>query len=151
MIERWNERVGPGDAVVHLGAFALASRERASELVASLAGYKVLLFGNHDRSATAMRACGFDEVHKEYEAEGIRCVHDPEDACAGETTLCGHVHGPWRSPDRPDGARVVNVGVDVGKKPAGDGHGHVEEQRVVLRSRPAAGLAASIRLPFRAA
>ncbi len=123
MVRRWNAVVGVDELVVHLGDFALARRERMVELVESLNGYKVLLLGNHDRSATAMRACGFDEVHKgSYEVEGIRCVHDPGDADArlrpcvrpGETMLCGHVHGAWRELLREvDGARFINVGVDV--------------------------------------
>lgn len=119
MVRRWNAIVGEDDLVVHLGDFALARRERMVELVDALNGYKVLLLGNHDRSATAMRACGFDEVFKgEYEVEGLRCVHDPGEADArlrpGETTLCGHVHGAWRELLREvDGARLINVGVDV--------------------------------------
>lgn len=118
MIERWNAAVSPGDLVVHLGDFALASRARITDLVDALNGRKVLLLGNHDRSATAMRSCGFDEVHKGcYEVEGLRCVHDPSEADAraspGETTLCGHVHDLWAESTRPDGARLINVGVDV--------------------------------------
>ncbi len=118
MVRRWNAVVGEDDLVVHLGDFALARRERMVELVDALNGYKVLLLGNHDRSATAMRACGFEEVFKgSYEVEGIRCVHDPGDADTrpGETMLCGHVHGAWRELllREVDGARFVNVGVDV--------------------------------------
>lgn len=114
MIRRWNAAVSPGDTVVHLGDFALASRERISDLVAALNGRKVLVLGNHDRSRTAMLDSGFEEVYKgSYEVEGLRCVHDPADAHPGETTLCGHVHGLYDEMARPDGARLVNVGVDV--------------------------------------
>lgn len=114
MIQRWNAIVSPDDLVVHLGDFALASRERISDVVNALHGRKVILLGNHDRSVTAMRACGFDEVFKgEYILDGIRCVHDPADARLGEITLCGHVHDLWDELAREDGARTINVGVDV--------------------------------------
>ncbi len=114
MARRWNAVVSPDDLVVHLGDFALASRARIEELVESLNGSKVLVLGNHDRSKTAMLACGFDEAVKgEYVLDGIRCVHDPKDARPGKTTLCGHVHDLWRHLDHEDGTRLVNVGVDV--------------------------------------
>lgn len=114
MIERWNARVSSSDTVVHLGDFALASRERSAELLGVLNGYKVLLLGNHDRSRTAMLDCGFSEVFKgEYVLDGLRCVHDPADARPGETTLAGHVHAAWTEDARTDGTRIINVGVDV--------------------------------------
>jgi calcineurin-like phosphoesterase family protein len=114
MVRRWNARAARDDLVVHLGDFALASRERTAELLGVLNGYKILLLGNHDRSRIAMLDCGFDEVHKgEYEIKGLRCVHDPADAYPGEITLAGHVHDLFDELHRPDGARVINVGVDV--------------------------------------
>lgn len=121
MIERWNARVSSSDTVVHLGDFALASRERTAELLGVLNGYKVLLLGNHDRSRTAMLDCGFDEVYKgEYVLDGIRCVHDPADAYPNEITLAGRVHGAWREQYDPDGARIVNVGVGCARAYTGD-------------------------------
>jgi calcineurin-like phosphoesterase family protein len=114
MVENWNAAIGKDDLVVHLGDFALASRKRIADLLDTLNGRKVLILGNHDRSRTAILDCGFDEVFKgEYQVEGLRCVHDPADAYPGETTLCGHVHDLYDELARPDGARVVNVGVDV--------------------------------------
>lgn len=114
MIERWNARVGADDTVLHMGDFALASRERTSELLKLLNGYKILLLGNHDRSRTAMLSCGFDEVYKgEYYLDGLRCVHDPANAYPEEITLAGHVHGAWTEDARTDGTRIINVGVDV--------------------------------------
>lgn len=93
MARRWNAVVSPCDTVVHLGDFALASRERIAELVSALNGKKILVLGNHDRSRTAMLDCGFDEVYKdEYIHNGVRCVHDPKGAHPGEITLAGHVH-----------------------------------------------------------
>ncbi len=113
LIRRWNEAVRPDDMVVHLGDFAVASAERIRELVAQLNGRKVIVLGNHDRSATAMRRLGFEEAYREYEVRDIRCVHEPEDARPGEVTLCGHVHDRWAELHRTDGALLINVGVDV--------------------------------------
>lgn len=113
LIRRWNEAVRPDDLVVHLGAFALASAGRIPELVAQLNGHKVIVVGNDDRSATAMRRLGFNEAYREYEVRGIRCVHDPEDARPGEVVLCGHIHNRWGELRRTDGALLKNVGVDV--------------------------------------
>jgi calcineurin-like phosphoesterase family protein len=113
MVRRWNEAVGEDDLVVHLGDFALASRSRIAELAGRLNGRKIIVLGNHDRSATAMRSCGFVEAVREYEVGGLRCVHDPAGARPGEVTLAGHVHDAWAELRRPDEARVINVGVDV--------------------------------------
>jgi calcineurin-like phosphoesterase family protein len=113
MVRRWNSVVGKEDAVIHLGDFALAGVGRIEELLNGLNGYKILVLGNHDRSAKRMGELGFDEVYKEYEINGLRCVHYPEQAQAGEITLAGHVHDAWDEMYRADSARVVNVGVDV--------------------------------------
>jgi calcineurin-like phosphoesterase family protein len=64
MISKWNEMVRPEDYVVHLGDFALCNKAHIAELVSQLNGYKVIVLGNHDRSAGVMAECGFDEVHK---------------------------------------------------------------------------------------
>lgn len=113
MIGRWNDAVRPDDLVLHLGDFALTSLERIRELMVQLHGRKIIVLGNHDRSATAMRRLGFDEAYGEYLLEGIRCVHDPGGARPGELTLCGHVHDRWAELLRPDGALLINVGVDA--------------------------------------
>ncbi|MBA2693066.1 MAG: metallophosphoesterase [Rubrobacter sp.] len=113
IVRRWNMVLGGEDAVIHLGDFALVGVGRIEELLAELDGHKILVLGNHDRSAKRMRELGFDEVYKEYEISGIRCVHYPEHARAGEVTFAGHVHNAWDEMHRADGARIVNVGVDV--------------------------------------
>jgi calcineurin-like phosphoesterase family protein len=107
MVESWNAAVRPGDAVFHLGDFALGSAESIAELLATLNGYKLLVLGNHDRSAKRIVELGFDEACREADHGGGRLVHwpPPDDR---EPTLCGHVHGLWASR-----GRVINVGVDV--------------------------------------
>ncbi len=64
MVRRWNEVVKKDDTVYHLGDFALASFEYAQSILARLNGKKILILGNHDRSAGRMCEMGFDEVHK---------------------------------------------------------------------------------------
>lgn len=107
MVERWNAAVRPGDTVFHLGDFALGSAGRIAELLSALNGYKVLILGNHDRSAKRMVELGFDEAHREADHDGWKLKHrpSPDDR---EPTLCGHVHDLWTSQDR-----TINVGVDV--------------------------------------
>jgi calcineurin-like phosphoesterase family protein len=122
MVERWNRVVRPGDTVYHLGDFALASKDRTSELVSALDGRKVLVRGNHDGSTRHMLECGFDEVHDAPivvydDATEVRLLltHRPVLAIRtvnvavenwdyypiplptprGWTQLCGHVHRRW--------------------------------------------------------
>ena len=53
LIARWNERVGAGDAVWHLGDFALGpTPERAADILDALHGEKHLIVGNNDGEAT---------------------------------------------------------------------------------------------------
>ena len=48
MIKRWNETVSNNDIIIHLGDFALCSRDRLKEIVSKLNGKKILIMGNHD-------------------------------------------------------------------------------------------------------
>jgi len=49
LIERWNDRVRPGDLVYHLGDFALCDEAGAIAIAKRLSGQKYLIFGNHDK------------------------------------------------------------------------------------------------------
>lgn len=116
LIRRWNERVAPRDIVYHLGDFAMGQRHLLAPTRAKLNGYIILVKGNHDRSDTAMKEAGFDEVHKELflTLDGIRLYlhHQPmarkywEDKA--DYHLCGHVHTAWSRRDN-----IINVGVPV--------------------------------------
>ena len=50
LIDRWNECVGRGDLVYHLGDFAFGTPAQAVEVVRQLNGQKFLVMGNHDRN-----------------------------------------------------------------------------------------------------
>jgi calcineurin-like phosphoesterase family protein len=140
-IERWNARVLPWDIVWHLGDFALGSQEDAAAIFKALNGFeKHLILGNHDRTATQMRAMGWTSVAKglttPWRPDGmvLRLAHHPQtcerlDAMGVELQLCGHVHQSWSRANtrtavdkmgrsyvkgQPDPkGRVLNVGVDA--------------------------------------
>lgn len=116
LISNWNARVKPGDTVYHLGDFHLGKSQDLAGYRARLNGRIVLVLGNHDRTVTAMRRAGFDDVAKHIRlatAQGMFLLAHkpiaewdfPDDT---DAQLCGHVHGEWKH----DGHRI-NVGVDV--------------------------------------
>ena len=101
LVERWNEVVGPGDTVWHLGDFALGlGPERVAELVASLRGEKHLIVGNNDDAATLV-ATGWTSVghYAELTVEGrllVLCHYafrTWNDMGRGAIDLHGHSHG----------------------------------------------------------
>ena len=65
LIKNWNETVSNQDIVIHLGDFALCTRERAKEICSQLNGKKILIKGNHDNwTDDFYRNIGFDYVSK---------------------------------------------------------------------------------------
>jgi calcineurin-like phosphoesterase family protein len=116
LVERWNETVGPGDEVWHLGDFALGPcPERVRELLAALNGTKRLIIGNNDGPATR-EAPGWTSLshYAETEVDGRRLVlcHYPlrtwNGIGRGALDLHGHSHGRLTPI-----ARQYDVGVDV--------------------------------------
>lgn len=114
MIENWNKTVRPDDIIYVLGDFALSNAAGIEKSCKALNGYKILILGNHDRSATAMKRYGFNEVHKwlniQYEDIEIGLIHNPAHAAALQpcsVVLHGHVHEQWRRK-----GNLINVGVD---------------------------------------
>ena len=49
MMEKWNKKVGKNDLVIHLGDFALGTKEKVRETREKLNGTIVLIKGNHDK------------------------------------------------------------------------------------------------------
>lgn len=70
MMERWYERVRPDDLVYHLGDVGFlrsasmegtfVPEEDTRSIIQSLPGRKILILGNHDKSAKTMMSLGFD-------------------------------------------------------------------------------------------
>lgn len=129
LIQNWNSVVAPTDTIYHLGDFSLGSREHATKVLQRLNGCKILILGNHDRSAKAMVEMGFQEAHRSlltkidgktvymahiplhkdwYLSKRYNPKHTPEPPKYYDFWLCGHVHEKWRSI-----GKIINVGVDV--------------------------------------
>ena len=50
MIKRWNNKVGKDDLVIHLGDFALGSKDEVGNIKNKLNGNIILLKGSHDHN-----------------------------------------------------------------------------------------------------
>jgi len=116
LVERWNETVGPDDAVWHLGGFAIRQRPAVvAELLARLNGRKHLVAGNNDPPATT-GLDGWESVqpYAEITVGDVSLVlcHYPFRSWRGMgkgwVDLHGHSHG--RLKPQP---RQFDVGVDV--------------------------------------
>lgn len=103
MTERWNSVVGPQDTCIVVGDFALgANIETQKTILAKLNGTKILVRGNHDKSAQAMYQIGFhlvveSMILKDSNGEVLFFTHHPIDI-ERETILDNigadyHVHG----------------------------------------------------------
>lgn len=62
LIERYNASICPSDIVLWLGDCFFCDVARAAEIMSQLNGTKLLVRGNHDRSASAMARLGFAVV-----------------------------------------------------------------------------------------
>jgi calcineurin-like phosphoesterase family protein len=122
LARRWNAVVQPEDTVYHLGDFAMGPRDELPGHRRQLNGHIVLVRGNHDRSTSAMRSAGFDEVCNELwlkvDGQDIWMRHIPPTTTQVaqlprpcHLILCGHVHEEWRERGI-QGVRTINVGVD---------------------------------------
>ncbi len=118
---RWNNVVNADDVVVHLGDFGMGIPTQWPSMLSQLNGSKILVRGNHDRSAK-WYCGGFDHVSRNEIVciDGVRCWvnHYPQSGSGKhrrppapgsyDIALCGHVHDRWRVQDG-----IINVGVDV--------------------------------------
>ena len=122
MVARWNEVVGPGDEVWHLGDFVVGPRkgaavaEAAEALLARLNGRKHLVIGNNDPPAVAALPGWASAAHyAELEVDGVGAVlchyafRTWRNANRGWANLHGHSHGRLRPPL----PRQADVGVDA--------------------------------------
>lgn len=72
LVQRWNNRVKPGDIVYHLGDVGMnKGDEYLPKIIARLNGKKILILGNHDKSAKRMMEFGFD-----FACEAITMIPD---------------------------------------------------------------------------
>lgn len=97
LIRNWNSVVGEEDIVYFLGDFALCNKERIIEIGQQLKGYKILVYGNHDKkSVEVFKMAGFNEVYKQpIEINNIMFSHVKipyNDLKFGQINIHGHSH-----------------------------------------------------------
>jgi calcineurin-like phosphoesterase family protein len=114
IVERWNDTVGPDDAVWHLGDFAIRQpAATAAELLGRLHGTKHLVAGNNDPPAvTALEGWASVQPYVEIEVDGVALVlcHYPFRTWNGIGKGSVNLHGHGRLTPQP---RQFDVGVDV--------------------------------------
>lgn len=100
LIRAWNARVTTSDTVYVLGDFTFESGVKSKTMLSRLAGRKILILGNHDRS-NHWASEGWDEVHDALlmEVGNTRFylhhypLWDWPGKWYGVVHLYGHVHG----------------------------------------------------------
>ena len=98
MIDRWRERVKPDDIVYHLGDFSITKADFPTRILAELPGKKILVLGNHDKSAARMMEFGFDFACESMtiveQNTRLFLVHRPQRQIPPDTAyvLHGHIH-----------------------------------------------------------
>jgi calcineurin-like phosphoesterase family protein len=100
LIRAWNKRVEADDTVYVLGDFAFESGVKAKAMLSQLAGRKILIRGNHDRS-NDWAGEGWAEVHDalmvDVGSNAFYLHHYPLRDWPGKWRgvfhLYGHVHG----------------------------------------------------------
>jgi calcineurin-like phosphoesterase family protein len=113
LIARWNETVGEGDEVWHLGDFARTARQ-AADLLAQLHGRKHLIVGNNDPQAVCELGWASVASYAEIKVDELTLVlcHYPfrswNGMHKGAVNLHGHSHGRLKPL-----LRQFDVGVDA--------------------------------------
>lgn len=104
LIANWNAVVTDTDIVYCLGDFSFLDKEKTTNIVKSLNGYKILIRGNHDRhNIQWFLDCGFNEVYPyrmvHYKNLKILLTHRPtsvpmefQKAPDYDLHIYGHVH-----------------------------------------------------------
>jgi len=123
IINRWNERVKPGDTVIHVGDFLFKNKRNRGEGIdvkavsyeERLNGKIVFIKGNHDYNNTCKTK--IYSLQLKMDSHYINAVHDPIFANVNySVNITGHVHGEWECQRIRLGESFtdcVNCGVDV--------------------------------------
>ena len=116
MIEKWNQKIDSNDIVYVVGDFCLCDQDSGSKICSRLNGQKILIKGNHDKSAEKMFQFGFVDVRNSLSVtlsngSTVLLRHKPLekiDAAKFSAQIHGHVHsGPQIL------ERKINVCVDL--------------------------------------
>ncbi|MDO8803690.1 MAG: metallophosphoesterase family protein [Elusimicrobiota bacterium] len=118
LARRWNECVKPEDTVYHLGDVAFGSEKKQREILSSLSGRKILVYGNHEKNLALLAECGFKEQHPcltvQLHGTPVYLVHESPPSLEALPPHCmyclhGHVH------NKPSRHPFLNIAVDLWK------------------------------------
>jgi len=107
MIKRWNNKVGKDDFVIHLGDFALGSREEVTNIKNKLNGNIILLKGSHDHKT--IRELGFLIINGSLEIGNLIFSHNPlrkEEIPKGFINVHGHVREIGDFSEHPENQKI---------------------------------------------
>ncbi len=93
MIKRWNNKVEKDDLVIHLGDFALGSKDEVTNIRNKLNGNIILLKGSHDHKT--IREHRFLVIDGTLEIGNLIFSHNPlrkEEIPKGFINIHGHIH-----------------------------------------------------------
>lgn len=119
MIQRWNEKVKPGDIVYHLGDFSFRKKGETLGIIRRLNGAIRLVKGNHDKIVKGEVLRAFDWVKEYYETTGpdkvkiVLCHYAFtvwNKSHYGAWNLHGHSHGSLTT---TRDIKQMDVGVDT--------------------------------------
>lgn len=130
-MEECTQKISPEDTLIFLGDLAIQLEDLAIYMQLPKCR-KILIMGDKEYAnknfsreeflAKNQELGLFDEVYEEVililpqEDQKISwyLAHKPEDSLKQELpSLCGHVHGVWRTQAMPNGNPIINVGVDA--------------------------------------
>lgn len=112
LIQNWNEVVNKDDFIYCLGDFSFLDKDKTTNIVNQLNGYKILIKGNHDRhNIQWFLDCGFNEVcpYKIVYFKGLKILltHKPTSIPAEcqknqdyDLHIYGHVHAKGDEPGK---------------------------------------------------
>lgn len=99
-ISNWKSLVKPKDRIIHLGDVIFHNRWELFEILESLPGYKILIYGNHDKrnsTKTWFRRAGFNEVHTSYTYKEFIFSHKPIDLAGYDPNIKYNIHGHFHT------------------------------------------------------
>ena len=125
IIRKWNETIGKGDTVYHLGDVSFHDQEQTEKILRRLNGSIHLIQGNHDDERNIKRVRGFASLRDvrylrlalpSGVVQRIMACHYPmvtwRNSHYGSWMLHGHCHGNLDEGRLPE-AKRLDVGVDT--------------------------------------
>lgn len=120
-IQRWNEKVDPGEHVFHLGDFGFGTKDELLEIKNKLNGKIFFIKGNHDKDTKKIQNkfeifCQYHELNVKGYFESIEkelvLFHYPIEKWNKCHYGSIHLHGHQHSEHKLTGENRVDVGVD---------------------------------------